>query len=190
MRISCPAALRKSICDALEDEEIEGEIKRLYYDVAKERKDPFDLWVHNMRQHGSWGGTTTALFVCYMFGINICIVTNGEETFAILSSRGPLPRCFVVCDIDSRVSVLCYVLVIAQCSFLGCMVLSPIDRRVSFFHVSRSCPRLIAAFRSHVCICLAYEPRTLMASLRLVGWQRRQCCYGQGGHRDPRVDPR
>lgn len=38
MRISCASTLRASISDRLEDEEIEGEVKRLYYDVAKEKK--------------------------------------------------------------------------------------------------------------------------------------------------------
>ena len=87
MRISCPSTLRTSLCDALEDEDIEGEVKRLYYDVAKEKQYPLDIWVHNMRQNGSWGGATTAMFVCYVFRINICIVTNGARGFIINDIR-------------------------------------------------------------------------------------------------------
>ena len=52
----------------------------LYYSVAKETND-FEEWIQNMRQPGTWGGATVALFVCWIYNVNICIVTNSTRGF-------------------------------------------------------------------------------------------------------------
>ena len=65
----------------------QDEIKRLCYDVAKERQDPSAAFLHDMRQNGSWGGVTTALFVRCVFWIDICIVTNSTRGFIVNDLR-------------------------------------------------------------------------------------------------------
>ena len=58
MRMSCLSALRKYVCDAIENEKFESEVKHLFYDVAKERSLSLDLWLHNMRDDKTWGSAT------------------------------------------------------------------------------------------------------------------------------------
>ena len=79
--VSCPRKLRASVCDAIEDQNKRTLMKYIYTEIAKESEVMFTEWTRKLRCNGYWGGATAALFVCYVFEINICIVTNGMQGF-------------------------------------------------------------------------------------------------------------
>ena len=78
IRFSCPLKFREHLFEAIEER---GDLaEHLHYKVAKETDD-FEAWIEKMRKPGTWGGTTVALFVCWIFNVNICIVTNSARGF-------------------------------------------------------------------------------------------------------------
>ena len=84
MRISCPNQLRQDTFDAIAQRKTEAE--NVFYDVCKE-DCVFDDWIRKNRQQGVWGGSTVAAFICWIFGVNICIVTNGVRGFVLNDLR-------------------------------------------------------------------------------------------------------
>ena len=80
MRISCPKQLREDLFGTIVQRKTEAE--NLFYDVCKE-DSVFDEWIRINRKEGVWGGVTVAAFICWIFAVNICIVTNGVRGFVV-----------------------------------------------------------------------------------------------------------
>ena len=80
IRFTCPLEFRDHLFKAIDEK---GQLSQyVYYEVAQET-DEFESWIQKMRKPGVWAGTTIALFISWIFNVNIIIVTNGERGFLI-----------------------------------------------------------------------------------------------------------
>ena len=76
--INDPSILRSEMVKFLQNND---EALKLFTDVVHEQSMTFKKWVSEIQRNGTWGGATTTMFICLMFHVNICIISNGENGF-------------------------------------------------------------------------------------------------------------
>ena len=60
--------------------------QELYEELSKSEVN-FETWVNKVQKSTTWGGEIEAIFVCWLFNVNICIVTNALKGFYIVDIR-------------------------------------------------------------------------------------------------------
>ena len=84
IRMNNSSTLRAELVNFLKNND---EALVLFTDVVRERSMSFDEWVSKMQCNGTWGGATAAMFICLMFRVNICIISNAENGFLVNDIR-------------------------------------------------------------------------------------------------------
>ena len=72
IRVKDPWELRQALVEFLENN---LEATSIYTNVLKER-EPYEAYIRKLRKNGSWAGTSAAVFMCMMYGVNIVITSN------------------------------------------------------------------------------------------------------------------
>jgi hypothetical protein len=86
INLKCPTRLRNYVVDSLRgDSDVAQEARSLYDIVVKGTE--FDSWLTELQTPGTWQGTTAALFICLLFEINVCIVSNSKNGFMVHDTK-------------------------------------------------------------------------------------------------------
>jgi len=83
LNVKCQEELRH----LLNEKVAELPLARSLYKRFAKNNTSFDAWVEKVKQSRSWAGELEAVFVCLLFNINVCLVTNSLKGFYIVDVR-------------------------------------------------------------------------------------------------------
>ena len=63
------------------------EAKVIYNEVFADNKEEYETFVKGVGRRGKHQSTKAALFICYMFEVNICFITNETNGFQVHDTR-------------------------------------------------------------------------------------------------------
>ena len=83
INIECPFDLKYQMAEQLLNN---NNAKALYNEMFPS-EEPFKTFIKGIGRGGKYQGTKAALFICFMFEVNICIITNALKCFQIHDTK-------------------------------------------------------------------------------------------------------
>lgn len=83
INIECPLDLKDQMAAELMNNK---EAKAIYNEMFPSEKE-YETFVKGIARRGKYQGTKAALFVCFMFEVNICLITNAPNGFEIHNTQ-------------------------------------------------------------------------------------------------------